>query len=439
MNRRTSFFLGAGLFLALGLLGIYLLSRLSPYQTTLEHGPAPEVAANPYLAAEHFLRSRGLSVQRADGLEVLPALPSQGQTLLLLGARKHMTPRQVERVLEWAAKGGHLLFVAERVWDKDAGKSGDLLLDRLQIQQYLTEDLDDEDAEDAEDAEDGESDADSAQAPTEQDSASEAASEADTASTGQQADAEASNPTDEQSTDKDRYPELTKLYLENENAPAYIGFDTDFHLYDAKNQAQAWANSSDSTHMLQLNHGDGLITVLSDNWIWQNRDIGNYDNAWLLWYLTQDSAVTLLYRAERDDLASLLLRNFPEALVALALLIALALWAVGLRQGPLQAPASRARRQLQEHLRGSADFLRRCSGQHSLLHALQRDILRQARRHHPGFERLDVATQWQTLGRLTRLPTSAISQAMRPLPPQRLSSADFTRQVAHLQTLRNAL
>ncbi|WP_137887932.1 DUF4350 domain-containing protein [Pseudomonas sp. 2FE] len=436
MSRRTSFYLGAGLFLALGLLGIYLLSRLSPYQTTIEHGPAPEVAANPYLAAEHFLHSRGLSVQRADGLEVLPSLPSQGQTLLLLGDRKHMTPRQAERVLTWAAKGGHLLFVAERVWDKDSGKSGDLLLDRLEIQQYLTEDLDDENAEDEED---GEANADSAQAPAEQNATSEEDSAASAPSNEQAPDAEESSPAAEQSADEDRYPELTKLYLENENAPAYISFDTDFHLYDAKNQAQAWANSSDSTHMLQLNHGDGLITVLSDNWIWQNRDIGNYDNAWLLWYLTQDSAVTLLYRAERDDLASLLLRNFPEALVALALLIALALWAVGLRQGPLQAPASRARRQLQEHLRGSADFLRRCSGQHSLLHALQRDILRQARRHHPGFERLDVAAQWQTLGRLTRLPPSAISLAMRPLPPQRLSAADFTRQVAHLQTLRNAL
>ncbi|RJG14252.1 DUF4350 domain-containing protein [Pseudomonas cavernicola] len=433
MSRRTSFFLGAGLFLALGLLGIYLLSRVSPYQTTIKHGPAPEVAANPYLAAEHFLRSRGLSVQRTDGLEVLPSLPSQGQTLLLLGARKHMTPRQAERVLEWAAKGGHLLFVAERVWDEDAGKSGDLLLDRLEIQQSLTEDLDEEDEETSE------ADADSAQAPADQNAASEEDNAASAPSNEQAPDADESSPTDEQSVDEDRYPELTKLYLENEKAPAYISFDTDFHLYDAKNQAQAWANSSDSTHMLQLNHGDGLITVLTDSWIWQNRDIGNYDNAWLLWYLTQDSAVTLLYRADHDDLASLLLRNFPEALVALALLIALTLWSVGLRQGPLQAPASRARRQLAEHLRGSADFIRRCSGQQSLLQALQRDIQRQARRRHPGFERLDVAAQWQILARLTRLPTSAISQAMRPLPPQRLSATDFTRQVAHLQTLRNAL
>ena len=400
MSRRRQFLLGAALCLLLGLLALYLLGRLEPYQQTIEHGPAPEARVNPYLAAEHFLRRQGLQVQRADGLQLLPELPSAGQTLLLLGDRQHMSPRQAERLLDWAAKGGHLLFVAERLWDEKAGASGDLLLDRLGIQQYQSDALDAEDS-------------------STEDAASDPAAE----------------PLDE----ANRYPQLTQLYLENEQAPAYIGFDTGFHLYDALNRAHAWANSGEATHMLQLYHGDGLVTVLSDAWIWRNDRIAKYDNAWLLWYLSQDSAVTLLYRAERDDLLSLLLRHFPQALVALALLLALALWHVGMRQGPLQLPASLARRQLREHLRGSADFLLRRDGQHSLLQGLQQDIQRRARQRHPGFERLGVAEQWQVLARLSRLPSRAISQAMRPPPQQRLTAADFTRQVAHLQLLRNTL
>jgi hypothetical protein len=400
MNRQRRFLLGAALCLALGLLGVYLLGRLEPYQETLEHGPAPEARANPYLAAEHFLRRQGLQVQRADSLQQLSSLPGAGQTLLLLGDRQRMTPRQTDRLLEWAAKGGHLLFVAERLWNEETGASGDLLLDRLGIQQYQSDALADED---------GEAEASEGDAPPE--------------------------PLEE----ANRYPQLTQLYLENESAPAYIDFDTDFHLYDAQNRAHAWANSGAATHMLQLYHGDGLISVLSDAWIWRNDKIDQYDNAWLLWYLGQDSAVTLLYHAERDGLPSLLLRHFPLALTALGLLLVLGLWHVGMRQGPLQPAASRARRQLREHLRGSADFLLRRSGQHSLLQALQQDIQRRARQRHPGFERLGVAEQWQLLSRLSRLPPRAISQAMRPLPKQRLAAADFTRQVAHLQTLRNAL
>ena len=76
--------------------------------------------------------------------------------------------------------------------------------------------------------------------------------------------------------------------------------------------------------------------------------------------------MTLLYHADSDGLARLLLRHFPLALLVLALLIIASLWHLGMRHGPLQAPASRARRQLEEHLRGSADFLLRRSGQHSL-------------------------------------------------------------------------
>lgn len=416
MSRRTLFYIGAALLLVFGLLGIYLLSNLSSYPETVKHGPAPEARANPYLAAEQFLQQRGLQVQRADGLDVLKQLPSVGQTLLLLGDRNSMTPKQAERVLAWAAKGGHLLFVAERLWDEEEGSSGDLLLDHLGIQQYESEELD-EDANAA---------------------ADESAAAEDETSTAPTAEDEPAVAADA-SSDDSPYPQLTQLYLENEDAPAYFNFDTDFHLYDAEDRAHAWANSDAATHLLQLYHGDGLISVVSDSWIWQNGNIGEYDNAWLLWYMTQDSQVTLLYRADRDNLLSLLTEHFPQALVSLALLLAFALWHLGQRQGPLLQPVTRNRRQLQEHVRASADFLLRHNGQHNLLQGLQQDIQRRARHRHPGFERLPVAEQWQVLGRLTRQPSSLISQAMRPLPKQRLAAADFTRQVANLQTLRNAL
>ncbi|VXB72656.1 conserved hypothetical protein [Pseudomonas sp. 8AS] len=429
MSRTARFALGGLLVLALGLLAINVLGQLQPYEKTLKLGPAPEVDADPYLAAEHFLRERKIAVSRADGLAVLRQLPAPGQTLMLLSSREDMTPRQARQVLEWTAKGGHLLFVAESLWDEEQGKSDDLLLDSLGIQQHLTDDLDEEQG----DEDNGTSSAD------EQADADSEAAELDEEPGADQENLGEAVAAQVEAEDEDRYPELTKLYLENEEAPAYVDFDTDFHLYDAKNRAHAWANSGAATHMLQLYHGDGLVTVLTDAWLWQNDSIDAYDNAWLLWYLSQDSSVTLLYSKVRDSLLSQLVEHYPAALTALALLIALLLWHVGLRHGPLQGPPSHARRQLEEHLRGSADFLLRRTSQQHLLHSLQRDIQRRARHRHPGFERLPVADQWQVLGRLTRIPTSAISQALRPAPAHKLSAADFTRQVANLQTLRNAL
>ncbi|WDH34126.1 DUF4350 domain-containing protein [Pseudomonas chlororaphis] len=387
MNRRLLPLLAL---LVAGLLGgllLYLYLNARPYQETIDHGPSPQARANPYLAAEMFLRQRGLQVQHANGLEVLPTLKPQQNSLLLLGERSNMTPQQVEQLLDWARAGGRLLFVAEALWNKEAGRSGDLLLDRLHLRQFLSKDL------------------------------------------------KAPPP----GAGKEPYPKLTKLYLEDQDAPAYIGFDTDFHLEDPDNLAQSWANSARATHMMQLSYGQGSVTVLTDAEIWKTPLIAKYDNAWLLWYLSADSDVTLLFDTDHDSLWSLLLKYFPQALVALAALLGLWLWHVGVRHGPMQAPMPRARRQLREHLQASAHFLLRHTGQQGLLHSLQQDILRRAQHRHPGFERLTAAEQGQVLARLTRQPDSVISQALAPQPAQRLSSADFSRLVTHLQTLRNAL
>ncbi|RQO60874.1 DUF4350 domain-containing protein [Pseudomonas sp. KBW05] len=385
MNRP---FLWVGLLLV-GLLGLgsyFLWSNAVPYDEIIDHGPSPEARANPYLAAEHFLRQHGLSVQHANGLERLATLPATGNSLLLLGERSNMSPRQVEQLLAWAKAGGHLLLVAEALWDEESGKSGDLLLDRLHLQQTLSDE-----------------------------------------------------PEEPAQARKKRAPDLTKLYVDNETAPAYFSFDTDFNLTDPKHLAQFSANSAKSSHLMQLKLGQGIVTVITDSDLWKYPAIGRHDNAWLLWYLNQGTDVTLLFNSDVDDLFTLLLRYFPQALVALAALLALALWHAGMRQGPMRAPAPKARRQLLEHLQASADFLLRRSGQGVLLHALQRDILRAARRRHPGFEHLDTAEQQQALEQLTRQPSHVISQALGPLPAKRLSSADFSRQVASLQTLRNAL
>ncbi|MBV7553857.1 DUF4350 domain-containing protein [Pseudomonas sp. PDM28] len=387
MSRRRGTIAIALLAVLLAALGLYLYLKATPYQVEIDHGPSPEARANPYLAAQLFLRRQGLSVDHANGLDILPSLDPHRHSLLLLGDRYNMTPRQIDQVMNWTRGGGRLLFVAESLWDEKLGHSNDLLLDRVQLRQFLSKDL---------------------KAP----------------------------PPD---IGDDPYPQLTKLYLEDEDAPAYAGFDTAFHLEDPKNLAQAWANSARATHMMQLDYGLGSIIVVTDADLWKTPAIEQYDNAWLLWYLTADTRVTLIFNTDHDSLPTLLLRYFPQALAALFALIGLGFWHFGVRQGPLLEPAPKARRQLQEHLRASADFLLRRNGQAGLLQALQQDILRRVRRRHPGFEQLAVAEQWLVLARLTGQPTRAISQAMSPRPNQRLSSVEFSRQVAHLQSLRNAL
>lgn len=389
MTRRRAIYLMLVAVL-LGALLLFAASKATPYEEVIEHGPAPQARSNPYLAAEHFLADQGRAVTHAESVMGLVDLQPDQQVLLLLDDRSEMTPRQARHLLEWVAEGGHLVFVAERLWNERTAKSGDLLLDALNLQQYETSEGDNSDAAD-------------------------------------------------QIASAEKQPSLTRLYLENEDAPAYLAFDTDYHLYDAGKKSHAWANSAGATHMLQLQHGNGLVTALTDSWIWQNDNIAKYDHAWLLWYLTQDRDVTLAYRTEHDGLLQQLLRYFPEALVALLLMLIFAIWHLSQRQGPLLAPPDRGRRQLQEHLRGSAAFLYRHAGQRHLLINLQRDIQRQARRRHPGFETLKHAEQCQVLAKLSRLSADSIDQVLRPPNAKPASTAEFTTQVVRLQSLRNAL
>jgi hypothetical protein len=405
MTRRAQGWVAVLALVLIAIISVPLLKRLERYQEVINQGPSPEARANPYLAAETFLRQRSIPVNVIETLRGLPDSEQQTQMLMLLDSRENITPADVERVLTWTRAGGRLLFVAEQLWDEKKGRSGDLLLDQLQIHQFLTRDLREQD---------------------------------------RRRELEMIKPVIPLSptllpAPETPWPELTRLYVEGETDPAYMSFDPAFHLDDPQDHAQSWANSADATHMLQIVYGRGLITVLTDADLWKNRAIGKYDNAWLLWYLSQDSAVTLLLRTEHADLFSLLAKHFPLALTALGVLTLLALWRAGMRQGPLQPEPERARRQLTEHLRASADFLLHRRGQQTLLRGLQTDILHRAQQRHPGFERLAVAEQWQVLARLTRQPTSAIGQALRPRLDTRISRTEFTRQVAYLQTLRNAL
>jgi len=387
----------------LGLLAIVILaiasfvlwagSQVTRHEKEVTY-PSLEVLRNPYLAAEHFLQKQGVSFQRSKRLKSVLRTEASGQTLLLLGSgRWSMTSQQTEQLLQWVSFGGHIIVVAERKWDEEKGQSGDLLLDNLGIEQYLAKDL------------------------------------------------AAEKPAGKKN---ERYPKLTKLYLENETSPAYISFDTRYHLFDSQDRAHAWANSGDGiTHMLQLHYGDGLITVLTDPWIWNNNNIDKYDNAWLLWYLTQDHKKVTLFdrftvKQQQPNLIDALLQYFPEALAALALLLVLILWHKAQRQGALLPAESRARRQLEEHLRASADFLLRHQGRAHLIELLQQDIKKHAAVRQSGFTALDDNAQHKMLAQLARKSLAQVRVAMQR-PAKRQSAADFSHQVKDLQTLRNAL
>lgn len=374
--------------------GFWLSQQITVVKERVEIGASPEVRSNPYLAMEYFLQEHDVSVQRLASLRSMQPMTDNVQTLILLQDPEHLNDQYQRALLTWVADGGHLILSAQH---HTLGQQQDSLLSHLGIQKQLSVE-------------------------------------------NKQTQPPASLENDSKVSAKNKpSPALTRLYLENELSPAYLWFDSRYHLLDTDNRAHAWANNHVATHLLQLRHGHGLITVLNDFNLWRNSQISHYDHAWLLWYLSQDSQVLLYNPPAQQGLLALIWQHFALACGLLLSLLLLAVWYAAPRFAPIQATEHPARRRLSEHLHASALFNLRYNGQRSLLTALQRDIQQRAQQRYPGFAQLGVTQQWQILQHISRQPMTTISQCMRPAAQHKLSMQAFTLQVQRLQELRNAL
>jgi hypothetical protein len=177
--------------------------------------------------------------------------------------------------------------------------------------------------------------------------------------------------------------------------------------------------------MLQLAHGQSAsITMVTDAELWKNRTIDQIRQR-LAAVVSEpaDSAVTMLLRTLiTTTLLALLWRYFPQAIVALAICldrpVALARWCAPgpvasstAPRGPAPVAAST--------LRASADFmLRRITASTLCCSALQQDVVTpRAPAVIPASTNVELSPSsgW-CCRRLTRQPTRAVGQALRPTP-----------------------
>jgi hypothetical protein len=352
--------------------------------------------SNSYSAMAYFLREQGIATNLLANLTDLTAPASMEQTLILLSGSAQLSEQQQTQLLNWVAQqGGHLIISVQEVLNNPNPS----LLNRLGIKQQLTAELDHLNA-----------------------------GQTETIST------------EPALTDSHlRGQALTHLYLENEQSPAYLAFNTQYHLADTENRAHAWANSQAATHVLQLSYGQGLVSVLNDFTLWQNAQIGHYDHAWLLWYLSQDSQVSLFNPAIDQGLFTRLWQYYAVACWLLLSVLVLGAWYARPRFVPPPAATPLPEDPFSEQLNTAALVKLAQYGQRCLLLDLQKDIKQRAQRRAPGFSSLAVAEQWQVLRQLSQQPITLISHSMRPPPSNQLSAQAFTQHVARLQHLRNAL
>jgi hypothetical protein len=159
--------------------------------------------------------------------------------------------------------------------------------------------------------------------------------------------------------------------------------------------------------MLQLSSQRGRVTVMSSFAPFHNLQLARYQHADLLWHLAGTDAshpVWLVRRLQTQSLPQWLAEHALPALVALAICLAMGLWRVVPRFGPLIVPAPLDRRSLTEHLAAMGRFYA-SRGQRARLLAQLRDDALEALVHKIPEARVEDGT--------ARLKVAARASGMR--------------------------
>ena len=201
------------------------------------------------------------------------------------------------------------------------------------------------------------------------------------------------------------------------------------------------AGPRDAPYLVTYRRGSGFVTVTSSLRFAQNGAIGEHDHAELLWELinqnTWTPALQVFNSPRRLSLLGFLKEHAAEALAAGAALLALWLWHIAPRFGPVAPDPAPARRRLLDHLRASGRYYWASGLRNKLVLAALDAALRRIARAQPDFA---VAPPAEKAARLAALLGTSAEEAGRFLGaagPMR--GADFIRLARHAQRAHAAL
>ena len=345
-------------------------------------GPSGEARLREFLAAQRLAERMGLKVVEVRSLPELDALPAQG-VLLLPHRRQQLPPARIADLLRWVDNGGHLVAEAEQPGVPDP------LLDQLGVKRSTL-----------------------AEAP--------------------------------------RKPLSVELPQSGRKLTAFFPGTTKLETADA-----AEVRLRAGSNLVSFARGRGLVTVASTLRFARNpsyddhfyrlskrpaASIGALDHAELLWSvlsLGSGRELRFYFRPERLSLSGFLRENAAPALIAGGLLLALWIWSIVPRFGPVAPDVPPGRRRLLDHLRASGRYYW-AKGLRSRLVVAARDAaLRRIARAQPDFAGAPTAERSARLATLAGISKEEASRFMSAAGAMR--GADFIRVTQHAQRIHKAL
>jgi hypothetical protein len=338
-----------------------------------------EARRNAFLAAERMFTRLGATAREVRSLSQLSRLPP-GSTLLVAAQRAALGPVELASLLAWTDTGGRLIVEAERPPLRDP------LLERLHVAR------------------------------------------------------ESYRPSRRHAKPPAPLDAATPVMLPGRNAPLRALLLEPFRLSLPAASVTWRADNALGSQLAALRYGAGTVIVATSLDFMRNALIGQFDHAELAWSLAGGNAakqILVLQRLQQPSLLNWLRANAWQALVGLALLLALWLWRIVPRFGPTAPDPPPGRRRLLDHLRAAGRFHWQQGDRAALLGAAREACLARTFKVHPEVAVLSGAERSARLAQIFALPAEELEGAFdAELPRDALS---FTRRIALLQSMHERL
>ncbi len=357
--------------------------NFEPVSEQVRADMSPLAKRNPWLAGERLLDRFDMDVESQSGRLFLTSPPQEIGVLFVRDIGAPLPQSRQEDLLAWVERGGHLVVSPGVAFDDDRGHP---LLDQFGISLV---------------------------------------------------DADILEPEDDEIDDEIEDVPPSLISLPGSEEELVIDFDY-LRGFEVETEYEYWeAPADDFPHLLIFSWGDGWVTFLSDNDFWDNKEIDKHDHALLLTRLSAGyDKVWLLYSSQMPSLLQLLWKWAPYLLVSLVFLIAMALWRMTERSGPILTQADTQRRNLLEHLRAAAEYVWRIDPSKGLLQVVRKQVEKRWLTTHPLLQRMEQAERCQWLAERTGLTANSVEQA---LYAEEGDGGQLVKRSIYLQRLLSAL
>ncbi len=390
-NNRIIVIILTGIVLILSTMSVnWFIKNYELQEVDDQSGYSKEARRNKFLAAEYFLRELGYEVESDSNRARLLEPHTANETILLNSYGPNLSPSHFDSLKQWIASGGHLIFTTndfhnESNEEDDENKTPfNQLLIEYGIQAWytnFTEDL--------------------------------------------------------------PYPEgdyVYKFILHNDEN-VNLKFYPSYHLRDTKNIADFTLRDQYGIHLLQFKIGNGTVTVLSDNFLFSNYNLGENDHAYLLSVLgatntLENSKILLLYNIESDSIFTLIWKNAKHASIAFLIFIAIVLWSMQNRFGPIQKLNDFSSRNIIEHLNATARYSWRKDKGIRLLHQSRLSFEQTLLARYPVLKNMSTSERAEHLSKILETDISSIDLALFHEPQSTNEYINSTHELQKLWVLQ---